>query len=61
MDFMLNEEHLQATKMVRDYVAREVIPTIGDWDRKQQVNPAILPRMGELGLLGICIPVRYGG
>lgn len=61
MDFMLNEEHLQATKMVRDYVAREVIPTIGEWDRKQQVNPAVLPRLAELGLLGICIPVRYGG
>lgn len=61
MDFRLNEEHLQATKMVRDYVAKEVIPTIGEWDRKQQVNPATLPRLGELGLLGICIPVRYGG
>lgn len=61
MDFMLNEEHLQATKMVRDYVAREVIPTIGDWDRKQEMNPAVLPRMAELGLLGISIPVRYGG
>ncbi|MFN8379290.1 MAG: acyl-CoA dehydrogenase family protein [Anaerolineae bacterium] len=61
MDFMLNEEHQQATKMVRDYVAREVIPTIGEWDRKQQVNPAVLPRLAELGLLGICIPVRYGG
>ena len=21
----------------------------------------ILPRMGELGILGICFPVRYGG
>jgi alkylation response protein AidB-like acyl-CoA dehydrogenase len=61
MDFMLNEEHLQAQKMVRDYVSREVMPTIGEWDRKQQMNPAILPRMGELGILGICVPVRYGG
>ncbi len=61
MDFMLNEEHQQATRMVRDYVAKEVIPTIGEWDRKQQLNPATLPRLGELGLLGICIPVRYGG
>jgi alkylation response protein AidB-like acyl-CoA dehydrogenase len=61
MDFMLTDEHQQATKMVRDYVAKEVIPTIGDWDRKQQVNQAVLPRMAELGLLGICIPVRYGG
>ncbi len=61
MDFRLNEEHLQATKMVRDYVAKEVIPTVGEWDRKQEMNPAVLPRLAELGLLGICIPVRYGG
>jgi alkylation response protein AidB-like acyl-CoA dehydrogenase len=25
------------------------------------MNPATLPRMAELGILGICIPVRYGG
>ncbi|MGQ9907196.1 MAG: acyl-CoA dehydrogenase family protein [Candidatus Flexifilum sp.] len=61
MDFQLTEEHLQAQKMVRDFVAREIIPTIGEWDRKQQMNPAILPRMAELGILGINIPVRYGG
>jgi len=61
MDFALNAEQLSAQKMVRDYVSREVIPTIGEWDRKQQMNPAILPRMAELGILGISIPVRYGG
>lgn len=61
MDFALNEEHLQAQKMVRDFAAREVIPVIGEWDRKQEMNPEFLPRMAELGILGICIPVRYGG
>lgn len=61
MDFSLNEEHLQAQKMVRDFVAREVIPVIGEWDRRQELNPAFLPRMAELGILGISIPVRYGG
>jgi alkylation response protein AidB-like acyl-CoA dehydrogenase len=61
MDFSLTEEHLQAQKMVRDYVAKEVMPTIGEWDRRQEMNPATLPRMAELGILGICIPVRYGG
>jgi alkylation response protein AidB-like acyl-CoA dehydrogenase len=61
MDFSLTEEHLQAQKMVRDYTQKEVIPIIGEWDRKQQLNPATLPRMAELGILGICIPVRYGG
>ncbi|MCU0514508.1 MAG: acyl-CoA dehydrogenase family protein [Anaerolineae bacterium] len=61
MDFQLTEEHIQAQKMVRDFAAREVIPVIGEWDRKQQHNPAFLPRMAELGILGISIPVRYGG
>ncbi|MBE2183578.1 MAG: acyl-CoA dehydrogenase family protein [Anaerolineae bacterium] len=61
MDFTLNSEQLAAQKMVRDYVAKEVIPTIGEWDRKQQMDPEILPRMAELGILGISIPTRYGG
>jgi glutaryl-CoA dehydrogenase (non-decarboxylating) len=61
MDFALNEEHIQARKMVHDFTHREVMPTIGEWDRKQEMNPATLPRMAELGILGICIPVRYGG
>ncbi|MCB9455609.1 MAG: acyl-CoA dehydrogenase family protein [Anaerolineaceae bacterium] len=61
MDFALNEEQREARKMVRDFTQKEVIPTIGEWDRKQEMNPATLPRMAELGILGICIPVRYGG
>ncbi|NWG15445.1 MAG: acyl-CoA dehydrogenase family protein [Chloroflexi bacterium] len=61
MDFSLTEEHIQARKMVRDFTHKEVMPTIAEWDRKQEMNPAILPRMAELGILGICIPVRYGG
>jgi glutaryl-CoA dehydrogenase (non-decarboxylating) len=61
MDFSLTQEHIEARKMIRDFTHREVIPTIGEWDRKQEMNPATLPRMAELGILGICIPVRYGG
>ncbi len=61
MDFSLTEEQLQAQKMVRDFCAKEVIPTIGEWDEKQAMNLATLPRMAELGILGINIPVRYGG
>jgi alkylation response protein AidB-like acyl-CoA dehydrogenase len=61
MDFSLNEEHIAARKMVRDFTQKEVMPVIGEWDRKQELNPAFLPRMADLGLLGICVPVRYGG
>jgi glutaryl-CoA dehydrogenase (non-decarboxylating) len=61
MDFTLTPEHLMAQKMVRDFVQKEVQPTIKEWDRMQQMNPDTLPRMADLGLLGICIPVKYGG
>jgi alkylation response protein AidB-like acyl-CoA dehydrogenase len=61
MDFRLNEEHRMAQNMVREFVRREVGPVIKEADRKQEMAPFILPRMGELGILGVCIPVRYGG
>jgi glutaryl-CoA dehydrogenase (non-decarboxylating) len=61
MDFLLSDEQQQAQNMVREFIAREVEPTIADWDRRQEMNPATLPRMAELGILGINIPVRYGG
>ncbi len=61
MDFALSEEHLMAQQMVRDFVQKEVAPVIKEYDRKQEMAPFILPRMAELGILGINIPVRYGG
>ncbi|MDD5466734.1 MAG: acyl-CoA dehydrogenase family protein [Anaerolineales bacterium] len=61
MDFALSEEHRMVQKMVRDFAQKEVGPVIKESDRKQQMADFVLPRMGELGILGICIPVRYGG
>lgn len=61
IDFSLTEEHNMAQKMVRDFAQKEVYPNLKEWDRRQEMNPAELPRMAELGILGINIPVRYGG
>ena len=61
MDFTLAPEHLMVQKTVRDFAQKEVQPTIKAWDRVQQMNPETLPRMAELGILGICVPVKYGG
>ena len=61
MDFQLTQEQEMAQQMVRNFAKTEIYPTLKDWDRKQELNPIVLPRMGELGILGICLPVRYGG
>ena len=61
MDFQLSEEHLMAQRMVREFATKEVLPIIPEQDRAGGMAPFVLPRMAELGILGITIPVKYGG
>ncbi|MBE9473565.1 MAG: acyl-CoA dehydrogenase family protein [Chloroflexi bacterium] len=61
MDFALTDEHRMVQQMVKGFAQKEVSPVIKEYDRKQAMAPFILPRMAELGILGICLPVRYGG
>ncbi len=61
MDFELSKEHLMVQKMVRDFSEKEVAPVVKEADRQSEPIPWVLNRMGELGILGICYPVRYGG
>jgi glutaryl-CoA dehydrogenase (non-decarboxylating) len=61
LDFGLSEEHHMVQRMVRDFATKEVAPTIQKQDRLGEMAPQVLPRMAELGILGITIPVKYGG
>lgn len=61
MDFSIAPEHVLAQKTVRDFARKEVGPAIKESDRKQEQIPWVLKRMGELGILGLPFPVRYGG
>jgi alkylation response protein AidB-like acyl-CoA dehydrogenase len=61
MDFRLSDEHRMVQQMVREFAEREVRPVIKEHDRAQKPIPWLFERMAALGLLGICIPVKYGG
>ena len=61
MDFRLSNEHQMVQKMVRDFAAKEVQPIIQEQDRLGEMAEFVLPRMAELGIMGITIPVKYGG
>jgi alkylation response protein AidB-like acyl-CoA dehydrogenase len=61
MDLSLSQEHLLVQKMARDFARKEVAPVIKDHDRRQEPIPWLLQRLGQLGLLGLCFPTRYGG
>ncbi|PWI48546.1 butyryl-CoA dehydrogenase [Candidatus Heimdallarchaeota archaeon B3_Heim] len=62
MDFSLTEEHQMLRDSVRDFAEREVGPIISEYDKRQKsVYPQVLPKMGELGILGVCIPEKLEG
>ncbi len=61
MDFSLSEEQRMVQQMVRDFAVKEVAPIIKESDRQGEMAPFVLRRMAELGILGICLPMRYGG
>jgi glutaryl-CoA dehydrogenase (non-decarboxylating) len=61
IDFDLTEEQRLLEQTVREWARREVGPRIKELDRAHTFDPKILPQMAELGLLGISVPVEYGG
>ena len=62
IDLKLSEEHIMLRDSVRDYVERDVAPKVSEYDKMQKsLYPEVLPKMGELGILGVCIPEKYSG
>jgi glutaryl-CoA dehydrogenase (non-decarboxylating) len=57
----LTEEQQLLEQSVREWGARAVAPRIHDLDRAHQFDRGLLPQMADLGLLGSCIPQKYGG
>src|ERR1700683_2425487 len=61
MDFDLAEHHVLLRRTVRDFVRAEVAPKAQAWDKEERFPKEIVPRLAEIGLLGIRIPEEYGG
>src|SRR4051812_11491992 len=61
MDFTLSEHHELLRKTVREFARAEVLPHARKWDEEERFPKEIIPRLAELGLLGIRIPEEYEG
>ena len=61
MDFELSEQHQLLRASVREFCEREVRPHAREWDEAERFPHEIVPKLAELGLLGIRIPEEYGG
>jgi alkylation response protein AidB-like acyl-CoA dehydrogenase len=61
MDFDLSDEHRLIQRTVRDFARGEVAPVAEELDRTKQFPYEIVRKLGELNLMGIPFPERYGG
>jgi isovaleryl-CoA dehydrogenase len=59
--FNPTEEHKVLRDMVRSFAEREVAPQAEEYDRSEKFNLELFRKLGELGLLGITAPAKFGG
>ena len=55
------EEHEIFREQVRNFVNKEIVPHIDQWEEEGLFPKSLYRRMGELGFLGIRYPEKYGG
>jgi len=61
MDLTLTEEQRVFKAVAREFLEAEVLPHRAEWDRREEVDRAIVGRLGELGFFGLTVPEVYGG
>jgi alkylation response protein AidB-like acyl-CoA dehydrogenase len=61
MEFELNEEQQQVRMSVREFAEAEIAPHVAEWDETQHFPVELIPKLAELGLMGVIFPEEYGG
>ncbi len=61
MNFQLSDEHKMIQEMAKSYAQKELAPVAEELDRKSEFPSRHLPKMAELGLMGMMIPTEWGG
>jgi alkylation response protein AidB-like acyl-CoA dehydrogenase len=61
VNFCLSEDQQLLRRSIREFAESEIKPHIREWDDAQHFPHALLPRLADLGVMGIQFPAEYGG
>lgn len=56
-----SEEHTLMQQMIRDFIANHIEGNLDEWEKNGMVSRQLWETAGELGLLCIDMPEKYGG
>jgi alkylation response protein AidB-like acyl-CoA dehydrogenase len=57
----LSDEQREIRDLARRFADEEIAPHAAGWDREHSFPRAVFGALGELGLMGTCVPVEHGG
>jgi alkylation response protein AidB-like acyl-CoA dehydrogenase len=61
VEFSLTSEQQQLRRTVREFAEGEIAPHVMEWDEASTFPSEIIPKLAEMGLLGVIFPEDYGG
>jgi short-chain 2-methylacyl-CoA dehydrogenase len=61
LNFDLDQEHELVRSTVREFAQQRVAPVAEELDRESRFPYELVGELGELGLMGMTIPEKYGG
>ena len=61
MDLSLTAEQREIQALAREVADEEIAPRAAEWDREHRFPTEVVERLGELGLMGVCVPEEYDG
>jgi len=61
VNFQLTTEQQQLRHSVREFAEGEIAPHVMEWDEASHFPLEIMPKLAEMGLLGVIFPEQYGG
>ena len=61
MNFELAEEHKLVQEMMRDFANNEIIPVGKTLEEQHEFPKDLVSKLAGLGILGMTIPVEFGG
>jgi alkylation response protein AidB-like acyl-CoA dehydrogenase len=61
VEFSLTDEQQQLRRTVREFAEGEIAPHVMEWDEASRFSSEIIPKLAEMGFLGVIFPEEYGG
>jgi alkylation response protein AidB-like acyl-CoA dehydrogenase len=61
VNFCLSDDQQLLRRSIREFAESEIKPHVREWDDAQHFPSELMPKLAELGVMGIQFPAEFGG